>query len=126
MNNSKVFFLKAYTAQEKLKLIQETAQTLFQSGKRFTLLAPSEEALRYLDQFLWNNPVESFLPHQISHRPTEEIVVLTTHADNLNQSIACINVSPSKVTGSFQEIYELLDYTTPAKQEQAELKLKMY
>ena len=123
---SKVTFLKAHTPQEKLKILQETVQTLFLSGKRFTLIAPNEEALRYLDNFLWNTPPESFLPHQISSKPTEEIVVLTTQQENFNRSHACINVSMKPIIADFAEVFELLDYTTPAKAEQSDLKLKSY
>lgn len=126
MNKSKVTFLKAHTPQEKLKILQETAQTLFLSGKRFTLLAPNEEAVKYLDNFLWNTPPESFLPHQVTTKPTEEIVVITTLQENFNRSVACINVSAKPVVADFAEVYELLDYTSPAKAEQSELKINSY
>lgn len=117
---TKVNLLIAKTPKEKLHLIKTVSQKLFDEGKRFTLLAPNEESLKFLDTFLWGDDL--FIPHQVSNRPIDEFLILTTSPTNLNKSVACINVCPTAAPPVFEEIYDLLDHTTPDKKAQSDQK----
>ncbi len=121
---TKVNLLIAKTPKEKLHLIKSVSQKLFDEGKRFTILAPNEESLKFLDAFLWGE--DMFIPHQIANRPTDEFALLTTQAANLNKSVACINVCPTIAPSIFDEIYDLLDHTSPEKKAQSDQKQTHY
>jgi len=121
---SKVNLLIAKTPKEKLHHIKTICQKLFDEGKRFTLLAPNEEALKFLDNYLWTDDL--FIPHAIATRASDEFAVLTTSSDNLNKSIACVNVCANLAPLHFEEIYDLLDFTTPEKSAQSSEKQKLY
>lgn len=121
---TKVNLLIAKTPKEKLQHIKTISQKLFMEGKRFTLLVPNEESLKFLDTFLWGE--ELFIPHQIANRPLDEFAVLTTAAANLNKSVACLNICQTQAPSLFEEIYDLLDHTTAEKKAQSDLKENAY
>ena len=118
----KIHFLSATTPKQKISLLTETAHKLFCEGKRIQIQAPSDEALRFLDDLLWSYKEESFLPHTIASSPTSEPIVLTKLAVNLNNADVLIHLLPTLPPLHFPEIYDLLDETTPEKKEAAEHK----
>lgn len=125
MKNSPLF-LRAASAQQKLSLITETAERLFLEGKRIQIIAPNDEALRYLDELLWSYKPESFLPHAIASSRSPEALVLTKELSNLNQADVLINLLPVPVSTPFSFVYDLLDETTPQKKELADAKVKAW
>lgn len=121
---TKLKLLIAKTPKEKLQHIRNLCQQFHNEGKRFTLLAPTDEALKFLDAFLWSDDL--FVPHQIASRPTDEFGILTTSGANLNHSTVCLNVCPDPAPAHFEEIYDLLDHTTPEKEAQSNTKAQKY
>ena len=121
---TKVNLLIAKNPKEKLQLIKTVSQKLFDEGKRFTILAPNEESLKFLNTYLWSEDL--FIPHQIANRATDEFVLLTTTAANLNKSTACINLCQTVAPSLFEEIYDLLDHTSSDKIAQSNVKQSHY
>lgn len=117
----------ATNPQEKLAFVIDTAQKLFKEGKKTLILAPIE-ALPFLDQLLWTKPDDSFLPHIIASSPCSDFLCLTHLHINLNQAHALINLTSDvpKNKDDFQEIYELIDETSPEKSALSRLKMEGY
>lgn len=120
---NKPIFLRAASPQQKLSLVTDTTERLFLEGKRIQIVAPSDEALRYLDDLLWFYKPESFLPHAMASSKSSEVIILTKETANLNQADVLINLLPVPITTPFNEVYDLLDETTPQKKEASAAKV---
>lgn len=123
---AKHHFLRAMTPQQKISLLTETVERLFLEGKRIQIQVPSDAALRYIDELLWAYKPEGFLPHVIASSASPEPIVLTKEAVNLNRADALIHLLPSVPPSGFAEVYDLLDATTPEKQQAAEAKIQAH
>lgn len=116
-----IIFLRVYDSKSKLMRLCTTIHQNFAQGKKIIIQTPSSEASQYLDDFLWNTPIDSFLPHEVSEQFTRIPVVITQKRENLNEAQILINLcshihpNPS----SFQKIYELWDLTNPLKEEES-------
>lgn len=100
----------------------------FTQGKRILINTPSPEASHYLDELLWNTPVDSFLPHEIAHQITTVPIAITQKQENINQAHILINLCPQINPNhkSFQKIYELWDLTHPSKEKESQQRKSAY
>ena len=125
MSAAKIIFLTAKTSEEKFQKITGAAWSHFEKKEPFFILSPSDEVSEYLDKLLWKYPKNSFLPHVISSTPSHELVVISTKNENLNRSVAVLNLSPSPLIWKdlVKVIYEL---ETPEKQVEVKQKFQVY
>lgn len=125
-----VEFLRAASGTQKLSHVTSTVEKLFNDGKKVQILAPNDEALRYIDELLWSYKSETFLPHSVVHGPSKDPIVLSKSLNNLNQADALLNLLPSPPPADFFSafplVYELLDETTPDKKAQADHKVQAW
>lgn len=115
----KVYFLRVTDAATKLNSICQVTHRHYNKKETILIAVPSQEAAVYLDQLLWRQPNDSFLPHVISEVPTQELVVITTSSANVNQAKIVINLCPAIPVnlGEYSIIYDLLDLTHPTKEQ---------
>lgn len=114
-----IYFLRVADISSKLNRICRTVQTHFDRKESVLIAVPSQEAAAYIDQLLWRQPEESFLPHMIVNTPTKEMVAITTSKTNINSAKALINLNPDipKNIDDYLIIYDMLDLTHPAKEQ---------
>ena len=112
----------------KLRRIGASVEYYFLKKKRVLITVPSEAAAKYLDDFLWKQPKESFLPHSIAEKECVDEVVITTSQSNLNHADVLINLCPelSSIANEFNTVFELWDETSASRRDQSEEKFKSY
>lgn len=124
----KVCIFRVSNTAAKLSCICQTVQKHFERKEALLLILPTHEAAVYVDQLLWRQPEEGFLPHVIANTPTTELIALTTLASNVNNAGIIFNLQPS-ITDfiiQFDMIYDLMDLTHPAKAEQSQARIIKY
>ncbi|ADI38401.1 DNA polymerase III, chi subunit [Waddlia chondrophila WSU 86-1044] len=121
-------FLKTTDNVTKLRRISASVEHYFLKKKRVLITVPSETAATYLDDFLWKQPKEGFLPHSVSTQACSDEIVITTKQENLNQAEILINLCSefSPIAGQFKTVFELWDETNALRREQSEKKFKAY
>lgn len=112
----------------KLRRLGASIEYYFLKKKRILITVPSEAAAEYIDDFLWKQPKESFLPHAYSKNDEGSEVVITTEQKNSNQANVLINLCPgqSTILDQFETVYELWDETDEKRKEQSRLKFEAY
>lgn len=112
----------------KLRRLGASVEYYFLKKKKILITVPSEAAAEYIDDFLWKQPKESFLPHTYSKNNEGSEVVITTEQKNINQANLLINLCPgqSSILDQFETVYELWDETDEKRKEQSRLKFEAY
>lgn len=123
-----VHFFHVNDAQSKLNSICSVAQKHFDKRDSILIAVPSHEAAIYIDQLLWRQPIESFIPHLIVNVPSKELVVITTTDVNVNRAKVLINLRPDihPKTDEYGIIYDLMDLTHPTKEQLSLQRLSAY
>jgi len=91
---------------------------LFLSGKSVLIAVPSPDAAAYIDQLLWRQPEDSFIPHVVASKPcSEKVVIAVNPTQNLNQAQVLWNLLPgvSPLAQHMDLVFDLFDETDPAK-----------
>lgn len=125
MSASKIIFLQAKTAEEKIQKITEIIHLHFNKKESFFILSPNETTSDFLDKLLWKFPKNSFLPHTISSEPCLDKVVISMKNANLNKAEAALNLTPLPLLweSPLKVIYEL---ETPEKSVEVKQKFQIY
>ena len=104
------------TDQKKISSLCRVAKKHFDNREHLMIFAADDKALQYIDDLLWKYPEDSFLPHIISQKKTEEYIVITKLRENLNYAKFAFNLCPTPILhGDFQIIYDFEDKTSPHK-----------
>lgn len=124
----KIIFLPVRTNQDKIENICQTVQKHFDRQDNLLIIAPSPVAVQYLDDLLWKNPLDSFLPHVTSQIECKDKVVITTITQNLNHAKILMNLcqEPCPIIEQFEIVYELYDETHQEKLEQSKRRRQIY
>lgn len=121
-----VYFWIVRDVQKKLATVCHLVARHFARKERVLVMTPSIQAAQYVDQLLWSNPPDSFVPHALSTEALEAAVVVTYpkegveggKIENLNQAQVLINLCPtiSTLVGTTASLHELFDQTDAEKQ----------
>lgn len=95
MKKPDIIFIRVADNKTKIWRLCECIKTHFHRGERLQLSVQGQEAAKYVDDLLWRLPEESFLPHQITHSPSNERIAITLGHDNFNQATVLFNLQPS-------------------------------
>lgn len=123
-----IIFLEVKTNSEKLSSLCNTIRHHYLNGDRIAISVQNQEAGKFIDQLLWKNPAESFLPHCLTAESTDERVAIVVGEDNFNHAAILINLRNTicpKLT-EYEKIYEFYDHTSPEKMKLSEQKKKAY
>ncbi len=126
---SKIFFYPVKDNQRKLQLICNKAQESIAQEKKLLIAVPNAEAAQFIDTLLWKSPADSFIPHAITQKSSKEWIVITfNNGENLNQAERLLNLCHGlhPTFQQFQEVYELLDESSPDKTNLSRRKLDAY
>lgn len=124
----RVIFFLVKEVKVKLQKIIQVSQFHFSKREHLLLSVQDPTAIKFLDELLWKEPEESFLPHSISDLPTEDLLVLTMQKKNLNRSKYLFNLCPTPLLFETQSkiIYELEDATSPNKHLLSQQRIQAY
>lgn len=123
-----VRFLKVWDNRSKVQAILHTVKEMILKRKRTFITVPNKEAATYLDELLWNEPEDSFIPHLITNEPCEELVAISQVHTNFNNAEALINLCPeiSPISDQFELIFDLEDETSLDKANLSALRKSAY
>lgn len=123
LHQTVIYFWIVRDVQKKLATVCHLAKRHFARKERVLITTPSAKAAQFVDDLLWKNPPDSFLPHAISQEPLQAAVVITYPQEggqvvNLNEATIIINLCPdiSPLGASVSCVHELHDQTDPEKQ----------
>ncbi len=112
-----IHFWTVHNSADKRRCVPDLIYKHFKQNQRVLVIAPNQEALRFVDQLLWQMPPDQFLPHAVSQEPIQAAVILTTQPMNLNQAQVVLNLcrQPCPIVNEFECVHELDDQSDPAK-----------
>lgn len=115
--STRVIFFQVSDTGSKLKKIFETARLHFDKKEPILFFAEEEKSQRFVDELLWKQPPASFLPHNVSDGPTQDLVVITKSKNNVNNAKFAFNLCPTAlfINEPLKIIYEFEDLTAPIK-----------
>ena len=105
----KAIFFKIENVAQKLTRIIRIAHYHFLRKEALLILAPNEKAVKYVDELLWKEPIEGFLPHKVATENCSDILVITEKAQNLNNAIFAINLCPQMPLQGFSQVYDFAE-----------------
>lgn len=128
INKRTVRFVRVNTNGEKQNTLCHIVMDHFSKKERTAIFVPTNEAAAYIDQLLWNQPKEGFIPHAVCHGPTDEPVAITTRIANVNNARAIVNLTPNALLDGSEAsmIYELNDMTSADKEALSRSKQQAY
>ena len=125
----RVIFYRVKENATKIQLICKKGEEAFSQEKRLLIAVPNFQAAQYIEELLWRNPRESFMPHVVTDTPTSEWIAITMQNEkNVNQATRLLNLctTPSPFYEHIKEIYEFYDASLPEKGELSEQRLQYY
>jgi DNA polymerase-3 subunit chi len=126
---TKIYFTTTKTPKEKVIFLTKTAHHFFHKKKRLILFTHDFKTAEYVDNLLWSDPQESFLPHYLSRTVIDEQIVITHENTNLNHALAAFNLTTAPLDCrllKLQEVFEIEDLTSKERAEQFKKKLQIY
>jgi DNA polymerase III subunit chi len=120
MTNSetpRVVFFQVRDFAAKSRRLSEMAQYHFARKEKLLIIVEEDAALSYVDELLWKQPPESFLPHLVSESECQEWIIVTKVKKNLNDARYVFNLCPTPllINGTFRVIYEFEDTSSSNK-----------
>ena len=125
----KVIYFSVKTAQAKVHYLLRAISHHFAQNEKIQIVAPDEKALAFLDDLLWTQPKESFLPHSVSSpTPFHDLIYicLLKEASDDYPFVFNLTSSPYQPSARTKTLYELEDCSHPAKKALFQVKFKHY
>ena len=88
-----VHLIAVTSAKEKILILTQLTAKHFQEKEPLLIIVPDEKALAYVDELLWKEPPDSFVPHFSSHIPCSSLITITTVKENLNGAKHALNLA---------------------------------
>jgi len=124
--NHKVIFFEIKRSFQKLDKIIGAAHYHYKSSHRLLILSPNEKATSFIEDLLWKEPKESFLPHNMDEN---DLILISHNRDLLKKPIHYIfNLTDFFLDLSLPErtIYEFDDITNEDKKKIVKEKFQFY
>lgn len=128
-SDTSITFIKVMNNTAKLQRLSDIVHDTFMKSKKCIIFTDTPNAAKYIDDYLWKFPQDSFIPHVIANQKTDERVVITNEMANLNQAEVAINLTAEALSNlecGIQEIFELYDLTSQEKENISKQKLASY
>jgi DNA polymerase-3 subunit chi len=125
---NKVIFFQIKDIKTKLIRIIQTAIHHFEKKENLLIKVADEASLKFVDELLWKQPQEGFLPHSISDEKCDDFIVITQSKENLNSAHFLFNLSQDIIDldTSYKIIYDFDDFTSQKKQEKSKKRFELY
>lgn len=125
----KILFFTVKTTAAKLQALVQTAALHFSKKEKLQIVVPDEPTLAFVDNLLWSQPKESFLPHSTGALlPFQDLIFLSLPVPSLETYPIIFNLcqAPYPPLPSTKILYELEDLTHPQKAAAFQTKFKQY
>ena len=125
---TKVILFKIIEPKSKLLKIIQTSYHHFSRKEKLLIRCPDEMSMRFVDDLLWKEPKESFLPHIATLEKSNDFICITKSIENLNDARFLINLNPDflDIDSDFKTIYDFDDNTTVVKKEKSQKRIDYY
>lgn len=129
----KTIFFSISKPAQKLEKIIKIAHDYFDNNKSLILLAPNDKAASFVDELLWEKPLDSFLPHDMilpsSIQDVKGPIYITTNLEKKFDAFSVFNLKDQPIDVSqydFNTIYEFEDLSTEIKKKSFQNKVSFY
>ncbi len=119
INSPKAVFFQIKDVKSKVIKLIQTALYHFQKKEPIIIFVNDSISETFVDEILWKQPLESFLPHVVSQESSSDFIVITKTDKNLNNAHFIFNLCPQipMIDKTFKTIYDYDDLTSQKKQE---------
>lgn len=124
----RVLFFSVKDMKAKLGKLVSTAHMHYAKQEHLLFVVQDPQGAQFLDELLWKEPEESFLPHRISDAPVNDLIVITQQKKNLNGARYLFNLCPTPLffTTEAKIIYEFEDGSSPNKHQFSQKRFEAY
>jgi len=122
----KVIFFETKRSSQKLDKIIGAAHYHFKSDNKLLILTPNEKVSEFVQELLWKEPKDSFLPHNTDEN---DVIVISHEKKFLEKPIHYIfNLTdiPLDLFSPKRTIYEFDDVVNETKKKIAKEKFQFY
>lgn len=127
MEPKKVTFKDVLNPQEKLAWLHKSVLRAFEAGKTIYIYVEDLKVAQFVDNFLWEYPLNSFIPHSIEDGATCSKIAIGWVNENLNQAEHLVNLSKKTLSiDSITTVDEFSDLSNGDNQNILEFKKKTY
>ncbi|GAB4191937.1 MAG: hypothetical protein Tsb0015_14040 [Simkaniaceae bacterium] len=125
---NKVIFLEINSPQEKIQQIIKISLEAFQRKDPMLFLTKDASAAAYIDLLLWRFPKDSFLPHSLAAKQTNENIVIAASFESVENFTTIFNLTdkPFSLKNNSLLIYEFDDNTSLEKKRISKNNYKFY
>lgn len=115
----RILLIQTKNKQSILKHVLEISKKYFIQKSFLQILVKDEQSGRFIDDFLWKEPKEGFLPHELSNSASIEPIVITEKMTPVNNALTVLNLTSEVISDPhFQTIYEYALLATPRIQKE--------
>ena len=127
--SQKIFFTSLSTPAEKVRFLLKIAGDHFNRYQKIIIFTSDTKTAEFVDNLLWSEPKDGFIPHFISHTLIDECIVITNERNNLNQAKVALNLTSEPldlINLKLSTVLEIEDRATPEKTAIFKKKLNTY
>jgi DNA polymerase-3 subunit chi len=89
----KILFTSLKTPSEKVRFLIKVVFDHYLKNHKIIIFTQDLKTAQFVDNLLWSEPKESFLPHFMSQSLTDEKIVITCEKSNLNEAKVAFNLT---------------------------------
>ena len=120
------YYLRRDDREQKLQIACRLAAQAYRRQKTVFILTPHEDDTKRIDDMLWNQPKNSFIPHAASVQQTKPLTPVRISNELPNDSLyLLINLTDDTIEmpGRAERVFEL---ATPLERERAMARYEYY
>ncbi|MBS0627111.1 MAG: DNA polymerase III subunit chi [Verrucomicrobia bacterium] len=125
----KVVFYTVKTGPAKIHYLLRAISHHFTQKEKIQIIVPDKRALTFIDDLLWSQPKESFLPHCTSSPvPFHDLIFICLPEETVDDFPFVFNLCPTayKPHPRVKTLYEFEDASHPEKKALFQVKFKYY
>ena len=124
----KIIFFEVKNTKEKIKKLIDLSHFHFEQNQPLLIFTENPFASNFVDELLWKEPKNSFLPHIVTQKKTNCLITITYTLQNLNNSHYLFNLSSNyfSLEWPLHLLYEYDDLITNKKKESTKKKFQFY
>lgn len=125
----KIFFTSLKTPAEKVRFLIKVVSDHYLKNHKMIIFTQDLKTAQFVDNLLWSEPKESFLPHFMSQSLIDEKIVITCEKSNLNEAKIALNLTGQPLNPidlKLHTIFEIEDLSALEKAALFKKKLLVY
>lgn len=124
---TRVVFIRVKSSNEKLKWLVRKARFHFLHREKIAFFTLNSQTSDFVDRLLWSFESTEFIPHEVIHETTEELVMITHQLKAIQDCKVLFNLTDSPVKlPHLKLIYEFDDLSNSEKQLKSKMHFQIY